>query len=254
VDGDGVDGVEDPAPYESTMARSPQLLTFLLLASLPGCAREPRRTPAAGPTSTAEVAATGAPAQPVAPLGRLAAADELTLLTPEAHLVRIAVALRGVRPGAAELAAVRADPAALGGIVDGYLDSPEFGAVVRDMWNEELLLRVDVKRFMLPALGPLKDRGGDAEYLDAIPEEPLRLIEYVAVNDRPFSEIVTADYTIASELGITAWGATPEHECRRAGRRSRGTPGSRWPASSRAARCGCVIRRTAPTTAAARPS
>ncbi len=191
------------------MARSPQLLTFLLLASLPGCAREPRRTPAAGPTSTAEVAATGAPAQPVAPLGRLAAADELTLLTPEAHLVRIAVALRGVRPGAAELAAVRADPAALGGIVDGYLDSPEFGAVVRDMWNEELLLRVDVKRFMLPALGPLKDRGGDAEYLDAIPEEPLRLIEYVAVNDRPFSEIVTADYTIASELGITAWGATP---------------------------------------------
>jgi hypothetical protein len=81
--------------------------------------------------------------------------------------------------------------------------------VVRDMWNEVLLLRVDVKRFMLPPLGPLKDRGGEAEYLNAIPEEPLRLIEYVAANDRSFGEIVTADYAIAGELAIAAWGATP---------------------------------------------
>jgi hypothetical protein len=191
------------------MPPSPQTLSLLLLVSLPGCAREPGRKASAELTSAVDVATTSAPARPVARLGQLAPADQLTFLTPEAHLVRIALALRGARPTATELAAVRADPGALGGIVDGYLDGPEFGAVVRDMWNEVLLLRVDVKRFMLPPLGPLKDRGGEAEYLNAIPEEPLRLIEYVAANDRSFGEIVTADYAIAGELAIAAWGATP---------------------------------------------
>lgn len=194
---------------DSTMPRSPRTLSLLLLASLTGCAREPGRTSRAEPSASPEVAAPGSPGRPVTPLGPLAPAEQLTLLSPEAHLVRIAVALRGARPSPAELAAVRADPGALGRIVDDYLDGPEFGAVVRDMWNEVLLLRAETRRYMLPPLGPLKDRGGDADYMRAIPEEPLRLIEYVAVNDRPFSEIVTADHAIASELGIAAWGATP---------------------------------------------
>jgi len=123
--------------------------------------------------------------------------------------VRIALALHGARPTAAALAAVRADPEALGRIVDGYLDDPGFGAVIRDMWNEVLQLRVETRRYMLPLLGPLADRGGDAGYMSAIPEEPLRLIEYVAVNDRPFSAIVTADHAVASDMAIAAWGATP---------------------------------------------
>lgn len=194
---------------DSTMPRSPRTLSLLLLASLTGCAREPGRTSRAEPTGSPEVATPSGPDRPVTPLGPLAPAEQLTLLPPEAHLVRIAVALRGARPSPAELAAVRADPGALGRIVDGYLDGPEFGAVVRDMWNEVLLLRAETRRYMLPPLGPLQDRGGDADYMRAIPEEPLRLIEYVAVNDRPFSEIVTADHAIASELGIAAWGATP---------------------------------------------
>jgi hypothetical protein len=123
--------------------------------------------------------------------------------------MRVAVALRGARPSAAELAAVRADPNALSAIVDGYLATPEFGAMVRDVWNEALLLRVDINRFVMPAVGPLADRGSEADYLRDVSEEPLRLIEYVALNDRPFSEIVTAEYAIASELGVAVWGATP---------------------------------------------
>ena len=111
---------------------------------------------------------------------------------------------------AADIAAVRKDPAALDAIIDAYLDAPELGAVIRDLWNEVLLLRVDARRFILPAVGPLAERGSDAEYLRAVSEEPLRLIEYVVVNDRPFSEIVTADYAIASEMSIAVWGATPQ--------------------------------------------
>lgn len=178
------------------------------------CTRHPSRKEGKRTADAGEVGDRAAPPiarpTPRAPALRpIAPVAELELLEPEAHLQRIAVALRGARPTAAEIAAVRADPAALAGIVDGYLAAPEFGAMVRDLWNEVLLMRVDMPRFVLPAVGALADRGSDAEYLRDVPEEPLRLIEYVAVNDRPFGEIVTADYAIASDLSIAVWGATP---------------------------------------------
>jgi hypothetical protein len=175
----------------------------LLLAASPACAREASRT-TAGPAN--HEAAAPNTAGPAAGLRPLAPAGALTLLAPEDHLVRIALALRGVRPGAHELAAVRRDPAALAGIVDRYLEAPELGAVVRDLWNEVLLLRVDDKRFILPALGS-RTPASDEVFLREVSEEPLRLIEHVAVNDRPFTEIVTADYAIASDLAVEVWGA-----------------------------------------------
>jgi hypothetical protein len=180
----------------------------LVLAGLAGCARE-RGTTTAAAVADPAAAPAAAPAVAAARLRPLAPAADLTLRSPEDHLVRIALALRGTRPDPDELAAVRADPGAIDAIVDRYLDAPAFGEVVRDLWHEVLLLRVDYKRFMLPAIGPLADRGGDAAYLAGVAEEPLRLIEYVAVNDRPFGEVVTADYAIASDLAVAAWGATP---------------------------------------------
>ncbi|MCY1008565.1 hypothetical protein OV079_23990 [Nannocystis pusilla] len=69
------------------------------------------------------------------------------------------------------------------------------------MWHEVLLLRVE-GRFVLPRVGPLADAGTDADWVREVSEEPLRLIEHVVRHDRPFSEIVTADYAIASDLGL----------------------------------------------------
>ena len=181
------------------------VLVALVLSA--GCGREARRPTTSAPPVTA-VPAIPAVAQPTLPLAPLAPAAELQLLSPEEHLQRIALVVRGGRPSEAELAAVRADPAALSAVVDAYLAGPVFGEVVRDMWHEILLLRVDQGRFILPALGPLADRGSEAEFIRDVSEEPLRLIEHVAVHDRPFGEIVTADYAIASDLAIAAWGAT----------------------------------------------
>jgi hypothetical protein len=120
--------------------------------------------------------------------------------------VRVALVLAGRRPTDAEFAAVRRDPSALGGVVDTYLDGPTFGEVVRDMWHEVLLLRVE-GRTVLPRYGNLP-QGTDAEWIRDVSEEPLRLIEHVVTHDRPFGEIVTADYTIASDLGLLVWGGT----------------------------------------------
>lgn len=132
---------------------------------------------------------------------------EAELLAPGDRLLRISMALRGRRPAEAELAAVEADLAALPGIVDGYLETAEFGAIVRDLHNDALLAITD---FGVPPAGFLaKDTlaGLDIYAINrAIMEAPLRLVEHVVMTDAPYSEIVTADYTLADPAVAGAWG------------------------------------------------
>src|SRR5688572_28442775 len=128
-------------------------------------------------------------------------------LSPSEHLVRISMALRGTRPSAEELAAVEADPAALEAIVDGYLDSPNFGETMRDLHNESLLVLADY--FFYPAgyvdLPPLE--GTDPYTLNrSVMEASLRLVEHVIMEDKPYSEIVTADYTLANGIVAAIFG------------------------------------------------
>jgi hypothetical protein len=128
-------------------------------------------------------------------------------LEPAEHLVRVSMALRGVRPSAAELAAVEADPEAIGEIVDGYLDDPRFGTIIRDLHNDALLVLADFLVFpagFVPK-GPVADV--DIYRLNrSITEAPLRLVEHVVMNDLPYTEIVTAEYTLADENVAEVWG------------------------------------------------
>jgi len=125
----------------------------------------------------------------------------------ERHLIRVAMALRGQRPSPEDLASVEQDEDALPDIVDAYLDTPEFGATIRDLHNDALLAQSDF--FIYPAgfprLPPLDDADHYAMNI-AVMEAPLRLIEYVVMNDRPYSEIVTADYTVADHHVAAIWG------------------------------------------------
>lgn len=128
-------------------------------------------------------------------------------LSPTAHLTRASMALRGVKPSVEDLVAVNADPNAIDAIVDRYLATPEFGKVVRDLHNESLLPRVDYFYYPagFPALGPLAD--GDPYSINrSIEESALRLIEHVVTNDRPYTEIVTADYLLANAEVAAVWG------------------------------------------------
>lgn len=190
-----------PAAVIEPSATRPLLLGLLLAA----CPAEPA-------SETSDGATTDPPATSEAPGDSEATpttgeAPEAEPLSPRAHLLRIAMALRGVRPGEAELAAVDDDPAALAGIVDAYLDTPEFGAIVRDLHNDALLVLAD---FGVPPAGFLaKDTlvGMDPYAANrSIMEAPLRLIEHVVAEDRPYGEIVTADYGIADEAVAGAWG------------------------------------------------
>jgi len=128
-------------------------------------------------------------------------------LSPAEHLVRISMALRGTRPSADEVAAVEEDPDALEGIVDSYLESPNFGETIRDLHNDTLLVLNDY--FVFPAGFLPRDQLADVDpYVlnRAVTEAPLRLIEHVVMDDRPYTEIVTADYTMANGITSVIWG------------------------------------------------
>jgi hypothetical protein len=157
------------------------------LAPVTGCEPEPAET-----TAEAEAAAF---------------VESLELLAPEAQLVRISLALRGLRPTAAEFERVAADPDALAAIVDTYLQGPEFGAVIRDLHNDGLLARVDarVPPAGFEATGPLAGR--DAYQINrSIMDAPLRLAQHIVLEDRPYTELVTADYTVADATVAAVWG------------------------------------------------
>lgn len=136
--------------------------------------------------------------------------DAVARLDPVAHLVRASMAVRGIRPSLAELDAVEADPAALPAIVDGYLDSPEFGDTIRDLWAELLLLRNDTFN-QLPALGAMRGYDLEAIYRGTV-EEPLQLAAYVVQNDLPLTDLVTADYMLTDEITAKIYGVPYDFE------------------------------------------
>ena len=133
--------------------------------------------------------------------------DDSGLLTPPQHLLRISMALRGRRPSTADNSAIEGDPKALDGIIDAYLDSPEFGAVIRDLHNDALLSIVDFGARPAGFIGKGALAGVDPYALNrSIMEAPLRLAEHIVLRDLPYSEIVTADYTLADPNVAAVWG------------------------------------------------
>jgi hypothetical protein len=109
-------------------------------------------------------------------------------MRPNELLLRASMDLRGKRPALAELDAVEADPSAYATFVDQYLHGPEFLERVKDLYDDALLVRREDE----------SDESRDETA--AIFGEALELIAYIVGNDRPFTELGTADYTVANDL------------------------------------------------------
>ena len=157
-----------------------------LAALLAACTSSPDETAAPPPREEPE---------PEAP------AAEVFPLTAREVLVRASLDVRGVRPTEAEHAALEADPAALEALLDGFLADERFGARVRAIFAPVLRTQLDAFTVSAAAYG-IDDEAGFAA---AVGDEPLRLISHVAEHDLPFTEVVTADYTLANELLARAW-------------------------------------------------
>lgn len=118
-----------------------------------------------------------------------------------AALERISIDLRGVRPSADDVEAVRADPAALDGRVDAYLHDARFPGRVRDLWSEIYLTRSESYSIAASQYG-LDDQ---ATFQQSIGDEPLQVLSAIADQDLPYTDLVTADWTMANETLGAIW-------------------------------------------------
>ena len=132
--------------------------------------------------------------------------SSLERLDAVAHANRTSMALRGIRPSINEYEEVRGDGDALGSMVDDWMDSPEFGEMIKDLHAELYLLRDDIQ-FQLPVHGPLEEKGyskGDMHHSTV--EAPLEMIREIVLDDRPYTEILTSPTTVANEVVATTYG------------------------------------------------
>lgn len=111
-------------------------------------------------------------------------------------LVRASLDLRGVRPSPEELAWVRTDPSTLEGYLDLYLADPRFGDRVASQFSQIYQTRA-IEADHADAEYGLPD---EVAFAAAMGEEPLRLLGWIAQNDRPYTELVTGDVTVIDEV------------------------------------------------------
>lgn len=179
------------------------------------------RAPAAGAPSAVPAASSGPPF-----FAGVVMLDDRRLLR------RATLSLCGRLPTEAELVTiVRDGRAALPGIVDGLLREDAFYERLREGFNDIFLtLGVDgnadqtclsyehfektrhwYQHYDLSHIADKNERQRTewkmaAEYRRALLGEPLQLIEYIVRHDRPFSEIVTADYILVSPYSARGYG------------------------------------------------
>jgi hypothetical protein len=121
----------------------------------------------------------------------------MVAMRPNELLVRASMDLRGKRPALAELDAVEGDPNSYAWFVDDYLHSAAFLERVKDLYDDALLVRRE----------DFSDESRDET--SAIFGEALELIAYIVKNDRPFTEVGIADYTVANDLFQRDMGRMP---------------------------------------------
>jgi hypothetical protein len=123
------------------------------------------------------------------------------LLTPVQVLQRASLDLRGVRPSVQEVEAIEADPSRLDGMIESFMADDRFGERVRDLYSTIYLTRSDY--FYVGASD--YDQTDEAAFARAVGDEPLRILSTIAEEDLPYTQIVTADWTMADESIGRAW-------------------------------------------------
>jgi hypothetical protein len=126
-------------------------------------------------------------------------------------LVRTSLDLRGIRPSVAEMEAVDTDPGQLESTLDGFFSDARFSARVRDLFSYAYLTRVESYYeeglqygYELAEAGEQVDLNmGD--FLNSVGEEILRSVSTLAEEDLPWTDLVTAEWTMADEHIGTLW-------------------------------------------------
>ncbi|MEO0604142.1 MAG: hypothetical protein AAF211_22085, partial [Myxococcota bacterium] len=137
----------------------------------------------------------GTPAEAPAPV-ELAPIETLSAVQ---LLVRASLDVRGTRPSTEELETVIADPTILDETMASFVEDARFLDRVKSMFAPGFRTRIDVYPF------DFDRRGGQPGTSEAIGEEPLDLLATIVKNDRPYSDLVLADYTVVREILLDVW-------------------------------------------------
>lgn len=157
------------------------------------------------------------------------ALDGVKLLDNQTTLRKAAIDLGGRLPTPEEMTKVSSNKEAdLDAVLDQLVTEPVFYERLREMFNDLYLTDkfleyggaalnfLDEKQY--PSVKPWKD-GNSPEYKDetkrsgmnrAIAREPLEMVVYVVKNDRPFTEIVTANYALVNPYSALAYGVSSQ--------------------------------------------
>lgn len=213
-------------PRRHVPAAGPLGLAALLAACGDTGTPTPASTPTASPTATPTASATPTPTAPpnTTPTATLATtpttgegtptatpteaeptveavAAPAPRLSPRELLIRASLDLRGFRPTEAEYAAVEADPAALEGILLGFLDHPRFGDRAAALFAP--IFRTQLDFFpVAPADYGIEDGAG---FNAAVGDEVLQILARIAREDLAYTEIVVGQWTMANDLLASAW-------------------------------------------------
>jgi len=152
------------------------------------------------------------------------ALNGVQVLDPASTLRKAAINLVGRLPTQEETDAVqKGGDAALDAALDVLMKEDAFYDRLRDIFNDILLTDrfVGYDRAALdfmdtniyPCLKPYKDQADpkynapERPYVNkAIAREPLELINYIVRNDKPFSDVVSAEYTVVNPYTAIAYG------------------------------------------------
>ena len=125
--------------------------------------------------------------------------EEWDSLTNIQLLTRLSLDLRAVRPSIEELDRIENDPGQLDVLIEEFLADPRFGDQIRNMYDD--IYHTDTRAFYLSlqSLAP-PDSGFDSTKMRiSVGEEPLRIVQKVVEDDLPWTDVVTADWTMADE-------------------------------------------------------
>jgi len=131
--------------------------------------------------------------QPAAPVASNKA--EIPEMSATDLYTRASLDIRGVRPTEAELDALDADPSALDAMLDDLLQDPRFPDRIVDLYAEIYLTRAD--SFPVNTIGI--DVRDETAFVSSLGQEPLRLLAEIAAEDLPYTDLVTADWTMVDE-------------------------------------------------------
>ena len=132
--------------------------------------------------------------------------SEPTVIDAPKLLRRMSIDLRGVLPSISELEEVETDSSRLHHYVQIWMTDTLFIERFVHLLNQQWHTRIDeylVSYLEYPevALYPKNEY----PFERSVGEEPLRLMADIVFNDKPWTEIVTADYTMANEITGEIW-------------------------------------------------